>query len=210
MLRWISRTGGTLTVLAALLVALVFTKPFVPTTEATSPRQETLGTSRNLPADWPSRVQEAIEAGRPPMSPAEVASLIEIVDRAARRFEVDPLMVLAIIEVESRFDPNAVSPRGAVGLMQLREETAFDLARALGMTLGPEDSLLSPELNVTLGTFYLRRLVDRFGSFDAALSAYHAGPTRIEDRLARSIPVSLEYCDRIWNVIVSLQSRSVT
>jgi soluble lytic murein transglycosylase-like protein len=63
---------------------------------------------------------------------------------------------------------------------------------------------------VTLGTFYLRRLVDRFGSFDAALSAYHAGPTRIEDRLARSAPVSFAYTDRVWNAIVALQSRSVT
>lgn len=210
MLRWLTRTSGTLTVLAGLLAVLVLTKPLAPTTEAHASRQETLGTSRTLPADWPDRVLRAIESGGPPMTRRELAGVIEIVEREARRFDVDPLMVLAIIEVESRFDPNAVSPRGAIGLMQLREDTAIDLAADLGLTLGPDASLLAPDLNVTLGTAYLRRLIDRFGSYDAALTAYHAGPTRVEDRLARSAPVSLEYCDRIWKVIVSLQSRSVT
>jgi soluble lytic murein transglycosylase-like protein len=91
---------------------------------------------------------------------------------AAVRFAVDPQLVRSVIHHESAFDIHAVSPKGAMGLMQLMPATA----RRLGVVC-PFD----PRENVLGGTRYLRRLRDRFGSWPQALAAYHAGPTRVAE-----------------------------
>ncbi len=97
--------------------------------------------------------------------------------REARRNGLDPLMVAAVIYVESRFDPFAVSGVGACGLMQLMPPTA--------QWLMPKDSenklrpahLFNPVLNIELGTAYLSQLLRRFdGDISTALIAYNAGP----------------------------------
>lgn len=96
--------------------------------------------------------------------------------REARRHGLDPLMVAALIEIESRFDPLAVSPAGAYGLMQLMPPTARSLSpdtRSLRAA-----HLFNPVLNIELGTAYLSQLVHRFdGDLPRALIAYNAGPS---------------------------------
>jgi soluble lytic murein transglycosylase len=95
----------------------------------------------------------------------------EIVTREAARADVDPLLVLAVMREESRFDATAVSVAGAVGLMQLMPSTA----RGMDPTVTP-DRLTDPETNIRLGTTYLaRRLRDFGGDVVLALAAYNAG-----------------------------------
>ncbi len=97
-----------------------------------------------------------------------------VVEAGAAR--IDPLLVLALIEVESSFDPDALSGRGAMGLMQLREPTLRrELERAGLESNYPND----PVANVQAGVRYLRRLLDAFGREEVALMAYNAGPNRI-------------------------------
>lgn len=90
----------------------------------------------------------------------------DVVDDVAARYRVDPLLVHAVIGVESRHRPDAVSPAGAQGLMQLMPGTA----RMLGVS-DPFD----PRANVEGGVAYLRQLADEFGTV-LALAAYNAGP----------------------------------
>jgi hypothetical protein len=89
---------------------------------------------------------------------------------------IDPLLVLAVIEVESSFEADARSHRGAAGLMQLREAT-FD--RELERSGLPAAEPHEPVANVRAGVRYLRRLLDAFGREEVALMAYNAGPNRI-------------------------------
>ncbi len=89
---------------------------------------------------------------------------------------IDPLLVLAVIEVESSFDRDALSDRGAMGLMQLRAPT---LRRELERAGLEPDYPNDPVANVQAGIRYLRRLLDAFGHDDVALMAYNAGPNRI-------------------------------
>jgi len=87
--------------------------------------------------------------------------------RAARRHQVDPAWVQAIIMAESSFNPNAVSNRGAVGLMQLMPATA--------KALGVKDAF-NPEQNINGGVFYFKKLLKEFrGNVRLALAAYNAG-----------------------------------
>jgi hypothetical protein len=89
---------------------------------------------------------------------------------------IDPLLVLAVIEIESSYDPGALSGRGARGLMQLREPTLRREVERAGLEW--EDAR-DPAVNVQAGIRYLRRLLDAFGREEVALMAYNAGPNRI-------------------------------
>jgi len=91
----------------------------------------------------------------------------------------DPLLVLSLIEVESHFRLDAVSEKGAMGLMQIRPQTLEYLARRANLKLPLQEIQADPALCVRLGVRYLRDLHERFGDFDLALMAYNAGPGRI-------------------------------
>jgi soluble lytic murein transglycosylase len=126
-----------------------------------------------------SAAEEAVAGalrGRPPVDVglwmlAYPRAHWEIVTREAARADVDPLLVLAVMREESRFDARAVSVAGAVGLLQLMPSTA----RGMDPTVTP-DRLTDPETNIRLGTTYLaRRLRDFDGDVALALAAYNAG-----------------------------------
>jgi soluble lytic murein transglycosylase-like protein len=95
----------------------------------------------------------------------------------AEAVDVDPLLALAMIEVESGFDPSAASHAGARGLMQLLPATMQRELEALGLgDASPED----PVANVRAGIRYLRRCLDAYpGHLDLALMAYNSGPNRV-------------------------------
>jgi len=106
-----------------------------------------------------------------PRLPPEVACWEPIVAPIAAKYGIETEWVLRIIEAESGGNPNAVSPKGASGLMQLMPATA----RALGVQ-DPFD----PVQNIEGGVRYLRHLLDRFGDLRLALAAYNAGPGNVE------------------------------
>jgi soluble lytic murein transglycosylase-like protein len=97
----------------------------------------------------------------------------------ARRAGYDPLLILAIINVESEFTEEAVSVAGAKGLMQIRPSTLYFLASKEGLRLSREEVEADPALCVRLGIRYLRQLHDRFRDLELALMAYNAGPGRL-------------------------------
>lgn len=102
--------------------------------------------------------------------------------RAAKRHGLDPSLVEAVVEVESRFRPQARSRAGAIGLMQLRPATASEVA---GKEL-TEGDLYDPARNLDLGCAYLARLLRRYhGNRTAALMAYNAGPGKTDAWLAK-------------------------
>ncbi|MHC4915255.1 MAG: lytic transglycosylase domain-containing protein [Planctomycetota bacterium] len=101
-----------------------------------------------------------------------------LVSRAARRLGMPQALALAVAEAESAFNHRAVSPKGAVGLMQVMPDTARGVARRLGLR---SYDLYDPEDNVLLGITYLREMLNRYGGdLHLALAAYNAGPKRVD------------------------------
>ncbi len=100
----------------------------------------------------------------------------DLIDRTAARFGLEPNLISAIIRQESIFDPEIVSPAGAIGLMQIMPFTGEDLARMLDEPFAPE-SLYEPATNVRFGAFYVRSLLERFnGNIVLVLAGYNGGP----------------------------------
>jgi hypothetical protein len=115
----------------------------------------------------------------------------KLIDKVARTEGLDSDLLRAVVETESNFDPNAVSKKGAVGLMQLMPETA----RVMGVT-----DPFHPEENLEAGARYLRRLIDKYeGKLTLALSAYNAGEKAVERY--KGIPPFTETQDYVRKVL---------
>lgn len=102
----------------------------------------------------------------------------EALSAAAKQNAIDEALVYAIIRQESRFNADARSSAGAVGLMQLMPSTARWVARQIDVKPFRPDMLATPETNVQMGTYYLRRVLDALGHPILATAAYNAGPGR--------------------------------
>lgn len=159
----------------------------------------------DLGASWTSAPTEtasvppAAAPSAEPHRPAEVGMIFEVVrahgawrsDDRCRRLAsaiyeeatqagVDPLLVASIVAKESSFRSHAVSPAGAVGLMQLRPFVAEDLAARHDLAWDGGEMLREPTINVRLGVSYFKQLLRQFdGDRNAALTAYNFGPTRV-------------------------------
>ena len=104
---------------------------------------------------------------------------VDALEAAADRHRLDPALVAAIIRRESQFDREVASHAGAVGLMQVLPRTGAELARRSGISGFEATQLKVAEVNLALGTLYLRELLDRnAGSLAPALISYNAGPHR--------------------------------
>ncbi|GAB2784524.1 transglycosylase SLT domain-containing protein [Halomonas shantousis] len=101
---------------------------------------------------------------------------------------VDPYLLMGIARRESAFNPEAMSPVGARGLMQLMPGTAKLVSRTLGIPAPSAAGLLDPQTNIQLGSAYIKDMLDRYrGNRIAATAAYNAGPGRV-DRWLRDAP----------------------
>ncbi|MEM8825432.1 MAG: lytic transglycosylase domain-containing protein [Pseudomonadota bacterium] len=136
---------------------------------------------------------------RTPASTGGSASLyspyIDIVARVAKERNIDPLLIEAMMHVESRAQTKATSPKGARGLMQVMPATA----RSLGHR-GTDADLYDPVVSIELGAAYLRRLHGRFGNdLPLVIAAYNAGEGAVE-KYGRKIPPYREtrnYVERV-------------
>jgi len=104
-----------------------------------------------------------------------------IVRGHAAHYHLDPALLAAVIETESKFDTNARSSAGAVGLMQLTPSTAKGIAQYTGGSRFRVSDLTNPEINVRYGAWYLRHLLDRYHESERlALAAYNAGEENVD------------------------------
>lgn len=120
--------------------------------------------------------------------------------QAARRFAIPERWIRAVMAVESVGDPAALSPKGAIGLMQVMPATWDELRAKHGLGADP----WHPCDNILAGTAYLREMHDRYGSVDAMLAAYNAGPGRYDEHLAagRALPAeTVDYVAKIAPMI---------
>lgn len=123
---------------------------------------------------------------------ADRESFHNMAEEKSRQHNIDPQLVKAVIKAESNWNPNAVSPKGAQGLMQLMPSTAS----IMGVS-----NPFNPEANIDGGIRYLKYLLQRFnGNLTLALAAYNAGPKLVERiKSVPPIPETITYVKRVIN-----------
>ncbi len=127
----------------------------------------------------------AASAPPPQPRPPEVSTTVfDLIREASRRFAVPARWIAEVMRVESRGRAEVVSPKGAIGLMQMMPSTYAALAARYGLGADP----WNPRDNVLAGAAYLREMYDRYGA-TGMLAAYNAGPGRWEDHLFRARPL---------------------
>jgi soluble lytic murein transglycosylase len=119
----------------------------------------------------------------------------QIVEGHARNYDLDPALLAAVIYQESKFDADARSRSGAIGLMQLMPATARGIAVRTGGRRFRVGDLYDPEINVRYGSWYLRHLLDKYGNVEDALAAYNGGQGNV-DRGVRYAETE-EYVDHV-------------
>ena len=123
----------------------------------------------------------------------------EMIQQKAQERELDPYLILALIRQESLFDPQARSPAAALGLMQLLPSTASRVAKQIGISAPSSEQLFQPEINLVLGTQYLKDLLQRYSNdWYKAIAAYNAGEAAV-DRWEKEIRTddAEEFVERI-------------
>lgn len=100
----------------------------------------------------------------------------EQVLKHAKQHNVDPMLIFSIIKAESKFNPNAISKKGAKGLMQIMDTTGEWAATELKVSGFTKDQLFDPDVNINLGSWYVARLLRQYdGNVSTLLAAYNAG-----------------------------------
>jgi len=186
------REALALTVLACLLLSPAAAPPAPtpprPEGSAAAAAEESPGTFAEA-----ARVRERLGRHATGLATHEVDALAQTIVREAARHELPVELLLAVMHVESRYRVFAVSPVGALGLMQVMPATGREVAAELGIPWSGLRTLFDPHVNVRLGAAYLKGLLRRYGRTEVALAAYNWGPGRIDRRLRAGRPLPVRY-----------------
>ncbi len=157
------------------------------------------------------KIFSIVKSHRPDMIDAEAWRVAEVILEESIKRRLDPMMVVAVIQVESGFQNNMVSPMGARGLMQIMPDPGKYLTETLSREYGfrpaafrPE-SLDDPLFNIRLGVYYLHDLTKQFQNLNLALTAYNAGPAEIQNRLEKNLELSDEYATAVLDAYQTYQ-----
>ncbi len=156
----------------------------------------------------PAAVQraEAILRERAPrLTAGERRGVAEALAGAETEHGLDALLVLALIDQESRYDPRARGPKGSLGLMQVRPFVGRDVAKRHKIPWKGSQTLIDPVLNVRIGQAYLAEMKRMFPRNELALTAYNMGPYRLKRILAQGRALRSRYAARVLKGYLALQ-----
>jgi peptidoglycan lytic transglycosylase len=161
--------------------------------------------SKNLDVGERTRPKELVKINailrsqRPDLSELEGWRLSEVILEESSKRHLDPLLVTALIQVESGFKSGVVSPMGARGMMQIMPDTGKFLAEALAKEYGFKPAAFTPEsldepvFNLRLGIYYLQDLKKQFQHVNLALTAYNFGPADTLNRIENNLDLPEEF-----------------
>lgn len=137
------------------------------------------------------------------LSERQKNTLTERLFEISTDYKIDPILILAVIQHESRGNPNARgafmsgAESGALGLMQIKYESALEVARHVGIRLRSPEDLFNPEINLMVGTAYLLRLIAKYQDLEHALIAYNVGLGTLDSKLKTGTTLPTKYVNNV-------------
>jgi len=139
------------------------------------------------------RIYSILKSNWPDVKESRIWKISTAIHKESTKYKLDPILILAMIDVESKFKQAAVSPAGARGLMQILPGTGKALLQEIGLLANANSNGFRPEflddpvVNIKLGIYYLQYLKKSFQSLNKALIAYNLGPTELKNRLDNNV-----------------------
>jgi soluble lytic murein transglycosylase-like protein len=157
-------------------------------------------------------IYNVIKTNRPEISDAEAWKVSDVIWEESAKHNLDPILIAALIEVESGFQSAAISPMGARGIMQIMPDVGKSIAREIGFTEEAGSDAFTPEhlddpvFNIKLGIYYLYGLQKSFRSLNLALAAYNVGPTAMRNHLENETEAPIEFANAVLSVYRKYQA----
>jgi len=127
----------------------------------------------------------------------EVQQLADVIYSESKKYDYDPMFILAIILTESSFRRGQISATGARGLMQVAPFVGRHVAPRAGIDWQGDSTLFEPQANIKLGTLHLFELILKFHDVKKALVAYNVGETRLRRLMRKQEPIPGKYLNRV-------------
>lgn len=152
------------------------------------------------------RITEYLRSENIALQDKKLRIISEMVYRESMRHNIDYRLVLALMKIESNFRHDAVSEKGARGLLQVKPSVAKFVAEDVGIRWEGDETLDQPKENIRIGIHVFSKLIGDFQSITMALHAYHVGPTRLRELLAEEkVPEK-----RYLNLVLNEYDRNIT
>ena len=155
-----------------------------------------------------NRITQLVSSYKTGLKKDHLDNLSEQIIHESKKYGYDPFFLAAIIITESSFNNWAQSNKGALGLMQIRLATGKELASETQVQWEGKPTLFDPITNITLGAYYLNKLVLRFGDLGLALEAYNHGPSKLK-RYLRKGYLPKRYSRKVFQNYSWLRSPSI-
>jgi soluble lytic murein transglycosylase len=138
-----------------------------------------------------------LEEQMPDMPEGKVRKIANYVYTESTERDLDYRLVLAVMKVESNFRQDAVSSKGARGLLQIKPSLGRGIAETLGVTWSGDRILHEPEKNIKFGVYQLSKLIEDFDTLSWALYAYNSGPTKARELAAKNKQPGLRFAKAV-------------
>jgi soluble lytic murein transglycosylase len=146
-----------------------------------------------------SKTVQYLKGKKIPTTDAKLKTIANSVYEESQKYSIDYRLILAVMKVESNFKNEAISRKGARGLLQVKPSLARYIAKDTGMQVEGVTSLHEPEKNIQIGVNYLSKLIDMFENLTSALHAYNAGPSKVKKIGALNTAPSTHFTKKVMN-----------
>ena len=157
-----------------------------------------------------NKIVRIISQNNKKLESKDIYEIAKTIYEESIKHNFNPLLVTAIIKVESNFDPKAISDSYAYGLCQVRRFKAPELANNIGIKWdGAEKTLFDPIKNIKIGVYYLSMLNRDFDDIKTAIIAYNQGPYSVQENLAKNNELNQNYANKVLDYYANLRGFSM-
>lgn len=143
------------------------------------------------------KIVEYLKSKKVRAADERLKTIADRVYEESQEYDVDYRLILAVIKVESNFRSDAVSKKGARGLLQIKPSLARQISKNTGVLVKDTKALHEPEKNIKIGVNHISGLIEKFENLNTALHAYNAGPDRVKNKASKEYSPNTPFTRRV-------------